>query len=245
MKSEAPSKPLLALLLPLLVFILAILATVMFANERRNLKRLLAVYDIADPFGTFDEPLTVQSEVQKSQKTGKLSILTSTNEVSGVSNFSLKSAQDICKFLEDGGFKVDPWKRSRMDEALSECSAEKAYGELAIGLPPRASVYILIRGKESGETSSLRMKLVAPIDDDGKAAYFAFKKSFNQIADFAGWTELDDIKRAIVTLADKVIDKVDISASFIREKTNLDAYNLIVRPNPTSPRKFVVAPKSK
>ncbi|MCX8996214.1 DUF6030 family protein [Rhizobiaceae bacterium BDR2-2] len=220
-----------------MAIVLAIAATVLFANDRRHLNALLIHYGMMEP------PQPPEAASQKHARATPQAV-PPPNAValfsgSGTTPFARMihfPAPEMCRLFNDRGFVGEGWHTSPMaGEAQAECTAEKMIGtETEAGAP--ASLFAVVRGTQHDDIKSLRVKMIAPQTAEGNAARKEMDEILADLIEATGWSDLTPLRERIARLEDN-IDMTDssLSVTFRQEYTNTDAYNLIIRPASTNP----------
>lgn len=219
-----------------LAVILAIIATVLLANDRRHLKSLLAHYGLLEPS---PPPAPVLEKQSRRTDGGAASPSGNLAERlfsgSGMTPFARVirfPAPDMCRLFSERGFEGDGWQPSPIG-GVAECTAEKIV--TAGPEAPPASLFAVVRGTESDDINSLRIKIVAPPGDGGESARKELDAVLASLIDETGWSDLTPLRERIAAREEVDMTDYSLSITFKREFTNPDAYNLIIRPASTNP----------
>ncbi len=151
----------------------SILATVLLANDGRNLKALAQYYHLS----WFDPPLppptAAKPVVALKARLKPAQIQLSEHmldeglpamEASFVRTWKI-SGEALCARLIEAGFPVGAWKQSGIDTGTFECSYETQDSKG----PDAASFFVIVRGTATGEVSNVRLKVILPDTDAGRA----------------------------------------------------------------------------
>lgn len=172
---------------------IAILTTFFLANDMRHLKSLVRRYD-----PTFlNPPPPPAKEIAATTAKPKPSSLPpialprhafDPPAVQTAAAFLRRwaiSGTDLCAHLGEAGLHVGPWAQSGFDTGTYECSY--ASEPTTAGL---ASFFIIARGTPSGDMVNLRIKLIAPDGDPGKAVREKFATTLALLERESRWNDL-------------------------------------------------------
>lgn len=226
----------------LFVIAAAIAATVLMANDRKNLNRLLAHYGFEQTHGVqaarHEEPADSHAG-----KTAREPHVPATAPSPGILRPSHTNLASICAFLAERGLGEEALRQAAAGRDATECVGERIFSGSQGEDAPQGSLFSVVRGKSGGEISAMRIKILAPAGRNGEAAHRAFQELLDALAQAAGWSALQDIRAPVSQLRDTAVSRVDMAITFRREPSNPDAYNLIVRPQETNARKFQSEPR--
>lgn len=188
-----------ALLFAVLAVCLAIVATVLLANDKKHLKGLMTYLNLSPATRSAEPPQKMKPVKRQKPATSKLYLPPHllAFERAGVRgsfarDFAL-SGKDLCDRFTAGGFSnPQGWHASLVNIRNFECMADLAAGNAA-NPAERASLFLEIRGEASGEVRSIRMKAVAPETPDGAVILARLSEALTLIVDQTRWADLAKI----------------------------------------------------
>lgn len=161
-----------ALLFAVLAVCLAILATVLLANDKKHLKSLLSYLDLAPATRSAEQPARMKPVKRQKVTAQKLNLpphLLKFEQGGDRASFArdfVLSGKDLCDRFTAAGFSnPQGWHASPVKIRNFECMADLVVGDTA-NASERASLFLDIRGEASDEVRSIRMKVVAPQTPD-------------------------------------------------------------------------------
>ena len=219
-----------------LAIIGAIIATVLMANDRRHLNALLVYYGYMEP----PRPAPPLTKKRRNPEGNTIPLSGSGAERlfsgSGMTPFARIihfPAPDMCKLFVNRGYEGGGWQPSPLGEA-SECTAEKTIAAADTTGGSAASLFVVIRGTEQDDITSLRLKMLAPATPQGQAAVKELDSTLADLIEATGWSDLTPLRQRFLALEEVNMTDYSLSVTFRREFTNPDAYNLIIRPASSS-----------
>ncbi|WP_194287512.1 DUF6030 family protein [Agrobacterium sp. ICMP 6402] len=185
-----------ALLFTVLAVCLAILATVLLANDKKHLRSLLTYFNLAPAIYSAEPPPKVKPVKRQKLAARKvylpphlLKFEKAGDRASFARDFVL-SGKDLCdRFTTEGFSNRQGWHASPVNIRNFECMADLAEGNAATPAE-RASLFLEIRGEASGEIKSIRMKAVAPETPDGAAVRVKLDEALALIIGQTRWADL-------------------------------------------------------
>jgi len=225
----------------------AILSTLLLANDKRNLRVLLNHYHMAWPFDP--APVTVAGATPQDSKSRRARVpapvVTVTvpprmlapaavETLGGFARTMRMQGPALCALLAKGGIENNGWAISPYDPQSFECLSEQRVDD-ADGLGGFASYFLSIRGTPDGEISAIRMKLVTPETVAGAAMKVKFLQALTIVTDESGWRDFGAVVGSVTRLEDFEARHFGINFSFKREFTNADRFNLLILPADTEP----------
>lgn len=219
---------------------LAIVATVLLANDRKHLNALLIHYGLMEA-----PPPTPAVDTRKRSRpvTSTIPLAnTAANSMfsaSGATPFArtiLFPAPDMCQLFAQRGFKGEGWQQTPMaGDASAECTSEKIIAPATEGRS-QASLFVVVRGTQHEDIKALRIKMIAPDTPGGESVRKEMDAILTSLIAATGWSDLNPLKERIGQLENDInMTDASLSVTFKREFTNTDAYNLIIRPLSTNP----------
>lgn len=220
----------------------AILSTLLLANDRRNLHRLLDHYQIAWPFDPVpattvaDQPQDLKSDRPKLQVPAsvftpppRMLAAVADDALGGFARTILMQGPALCGLLAKAGIDNNGWTVSPYDPQGSECLSEQRVDD-ADGLGGFASYFLSIRGRPDGAITAIRMKLVTPETVAGAAMKVKFLQALNIVVDQSGWRDFGAVIGAVTRLEAFEASHFGLQLSFKPEFTNADRFNLLLLP---------------
>lgn len=233
MRKEQQGK--LIFLLSTFVFMSAVLVTTLLANDRKNLRLLLNRLGIA----AMEAPQRIappEKPKPRHQATAKPPEESPAEEIMMSSSGSVPFARKVnialptlCTLFSRHGYEGDGWHPSMAGD-FGECSGQKSMTNLVQPDAPEGSVFFLLRGRKDNEFLSLRIKILAPQNEAGEAAKRELNRALTEIIAATGWSDLEGFAQEVRQFREVDAGQFGLSASFKREFTNPDAYNLILQP---------------
>lgn len=210
------------------VFTFAILAVVLLANDKRNLKALAHHYQldwfdekIAAPTKATDAP---KAEVKQKDILVPAALLAPDSPLPP-GEFLRKwrnSGPTLCDRLNAAGISNKGWQMSGFDAKTSECIHEPTTANAG-------SFFLIVRGTTVGEISMVRMKIVLPPPEAGGAELQSkLVEAYRNFVEQAGWLEFADAAEAINRLETVDESRFGAAISFSHEFENPRSFNFIM-----------------
>ncbi len=149
------------------------------------------------------------------------------------------SGQTLCADLQKFGLSVGEWRQSELGAGTSECSYAVQKG--AYGDPKAASFFIIARGKPSGEIDAIRIKVIMPDNDDGKAIAGTFVDTVVLLLNETHWLDFQAALEAIGKLQDVTLQAFGAKLAFFKEFQSNNNFNLQLELRRTSPEQLRTA----
>lgn len=175
----------------------AILATVLLANDMRNLKTILG-RDAPVQAGNPPPPPPQRTALPPKPKPAAPPRFAAPRHAfdapvpETVATFLRHwaiSGADLCTRLSQAGLATEPWAPSGFDAATFECSHMSETAKPA-GAGDPASLFLIARGTPSGAVTNLRIKLILPEGDAGKPVGEQFAAVLALLARESRWSDL-------------------------------------------------------
>lgn len=185
-----------ALLFAVLAVCLAIVATVLLANDKKHLKSLLIYLNMAPP-ATFAEPPPL-AKPAKRQKPAAIKIslpphlmkFEQAGQRGAFARDFIVSGKDLCdRFTAEGFSNPQGWHAAPVNIRNFECMADLVLVSNN-GTSEAASLFLEIRGEASGAVRSIRVKAVAPQTADGTAIRAKLGEALSLIIEQTRWADL-------------------------------------------------------
>lgn len=241
-KPAPPRRSAMLLFAALLVaFALAIIATLLLANDRRNLRALLDHYDLhwllaetpRQPAGTralrgrrlAAVPISIPARFFAAPEDTALGTIVREVRASGF---------ELCAAFKAAGVDNQGWQQSQFDRKTFECLSETVLPAKEEGAQ-KASFFFIAKGTPEGEVGSIRMKLVAPETEDGETVHRLLVKALEQLIEQARWLDLAPAIANAEALTEFTAVRFGLSFRFTQEFSAARSYNLIILPTSRDP----------
>ena len=222
-------------------FTFAILAVVLLANDKRNLKALAHHYQLdwfdektAAPTNLTDAP---KAEVKRKDILVPAALLAPDSPLPP-GEFLRKwrnSGPTLCDRLNAAGISNTGWQMSGVDARTSECIHEPITAN-AGDVANAGSFFLIVRGTTAGEISMVRMKIVLPPPEAGGAELQKkLVEAYRNFVEQAGWLEFADAAEAINRLDTVNESRFGAAISFSHEFENPRAFNFIMTARARTP----------
>ena len=149
------------------------------------------------------------------------------------------TGQTLCADLQSFGLSVGEWRQSELGAGTSECSYAVQKG--AYGDPKAASFFIIARGKPSGEIDAIRIKVIMPDNDEGKAIAGTFVDTVVLLLNETHWLDFQAALEAIGKLQDVTLQAFGAKLAFFKEFQSNNNFNLQLELRRTSPEQLRTA----
>lgn len=146
------------------------------------------------------------------------------------------SGQTLCADLRKFGLSVGEWRQSELGAGTSECSYAIQKG--TYGDPKAASFFIIARGKPSGEIDAIRIKVIMPDNDDGKAIAGTFVDTVVLLLNETHWLDFQAALESIGKLQDVTLQAFGAKLAFFKEFQSNNNFNLQLELRRTSPEQL-------
>ncbi|QXC50975.1 hypothetical protein KHC17_10605 [Agrobacterium salinitolerans] len=230
-----------ALLFAVLAVCLVIGATVLLANDRKHLKSLLIYLNLASTTGSVEPPPKMKPVKRQKPVAPKVSLpphLLKFEQAGDRASFArdfVVSGKELCDRITAAGFSnPQGWHASPVNIRNFECMADLAAGN-ASDPAERASLFLEIRGKASGQIRSIRMKAVAPKTPDGAAVLTKLDEAVAMIIGQTRWADLADMLEPARRMQPYQAQHFGISVSIKPEPTAPHRLNVILLASEQSP----------
>jgi len=230
-----------ALLFAVLAVCLAILATVLLANDQKHLKSLLTYLNLAPAIYSAEPPPKVKPVKRQKLAAKKVDLphhllkFENTSDRASFARDFVLSGKDLCdRFPTEGFSNLEGWHASPVNIRNFECIADLVE-ENAATPAERASLFLEIRGEASGEIRSIRMKAVAPETPDGAAVRAKLNDALALIIGQTRWADLAAMLGPANGMQAYQAQHFGISVSVKPEPTAPHRMNVILLANEQSP----------
>ncbi|MCL6705576.1 DUF6030 family protein [Pseudomonas sp. R2.Fl] len=216
-------------------------AVLLLANDRQNLKALGRWAGVDLSWGTVQEPHRPPEPLKGQPETIQPTMLPDRvmhePDMEAVGAF-VREMRDLgpafCAAFDAAGINNEGWRESPFGGSTFECLSEdliKPLGEEG----PSASFFFIAKGRPDGEINSIRMKLVAPDTEAGRASHDKLVSAITTLMHQTGWSDLAPLLDSARSLADYTSVRFGMSYKFNKEFTASDRYNLIILPMDRDP----------
>ncbi len=225
----------------LFAVIAAISATVLLANDKRNLRLLLLRFDIhLQPAtmtipkpGTHLQPKRNLRALEAPLK-GKAIVLEPHILAPEVKNYSsmlvrrvFHSGKTICASFKANGFAISEWRKSPFDAKLYECSVEQFFPNKENPDEP-ASFFLMIKATPSGAFTQARMKITFTTLEGRQQSVAMALKAARIFGQATGWRDLIKESGRIERLEPFASSRFGVNIKFSSEFGGPGRYNLAI-----------------
>jgi hypothetical protein len=215
----------------------AILATVLFANEQRNLIRLLAAmgFEIGAPEAERPPERAAPRKRPESQRVLLPTHILADLQTPG-QQFIRAIRSDpraLCEDLRESGFRELEWKSA--ESGRWECSTLVPFARPGEG--QSSSIFILVKGSDEDEITSFRVKLNIENAEDTQPVTSAAAKAASVFLTEVRWADSTSIALKIQALQEFDLKRFGSRIQFKRESGDTPRYNFLAnRAARTRPR---------
>ncbi|MBO3758430.1 DUF6030 family protein [Ciceribacter sp. L1K22] len=209
---------------------------VLLANERQNLKAMTRWLGVDHYLAALHEAPRPPQPL-KSQRNLSPTVILPDHFIRepdiGVVGVFVREMRDLgpafCAAFDSSGINNEGWKASQVDRSTFECLSEDLVRPIG-GDEPTASFFFIAKGQPDGEINSIRMKLIAPDTDAGRASHDKLVNAVSTLIHETGWSDLAQLLDSTRKLSDYTTIRFGMSYKFTKEFTGEDRYNLIILP---------------
>lgn len=223
-----------ALLFAVLAVCVAVLTTVLLANDKKHLKSLLTYLNLAPAMRSAEPPTRIKPVKRQKLVAQKLDLpphLLKFEQGGDRASFArdfVLSGKDLCdRFITQGFSNPQGWHASPVNIRNFECLADLVVGDTA-SAAERASLFLDIRGEASGEVRSIRMKAVAPETPDGTVILTKLEDALALIIEQTRWADLASMLEPARRMKPYQAQHFGISVSIKPEPTAPHRLNVII-----------------
>ncbi len=226
-------------LLALAVIVTAIAATVLLANEQRNLKQLLRALDLPTAFLEKAKPPEPPAQVKRQPPRIALPVWTFQDLHTPEQQFLRVLRSDpraLCDELREAGFRELEWKSSAGERGQWECSSLVSFPRP--GVDKTSSIFIFIKGSGEEEIGSFRVKLNIERPEDAQVVTTSAARAASVFLDHVRWADGGAIALQIQALREFDVKRFGSRVQFKRETDETTArYNFLAnQPAPARPK---------
>jgi hypothetical protein len=211
-----------------------IVATVLLANGRRNLKLLMdAVGMPIEQTMTIPKPGTVRSLKGGRLKGVAVNLPAHTFdaiELEGLGAFLRDmriEGEEVCSKLRLAGFPVSGWEVSGFAKTIRECFYEKTWDNPADPASP-SSFFLMVKGTPGGALHSIRIKMIIADPALRREMIDWTDKILVLFADLTGLPGVDEARMRVKTLSKFQMDDFGVDMRFAPEAADPNRFNLVV-----------------
>lgn len=211
------------------VIVTAIVATVLLANEQRNLKRLLRALDLPTTFLDKEKPPEPPAQVKRKPPHIALPVWTFQDLHTPDQQFLRALRSDpraLCDELREAGFRELEWKSSAGERGQWECSSLVSFPRP--GVDKTSSIFIFIKGSGEEEITSFRVKLNIERPEDAQVVTTSAARAASVFLDHVRWADGGAIALQIQALKEFDVKRFGSRVQFKRETDEATArYNFL------------------
>ncbi|MDK1493404.1 DUF6030 family protein [Sinorhizobium sp. 7-81] len=210
----------------------AILATVLLANEQRNLKQLLTVAGLPTTFLEEAKQETKQAEpvreFRKKPEPPRVLLPARTFEDLNTpeQQFLREIRSDpraLCEGLRQAGFRELEWKSA--ESGRWECSSLVPFARPGEDTP--SSIFIFVKGNGEDEITSFRVKLNIERPNDTQAVTSAAAKAASVFLTQVRWADSEGIALRLQALKEFDLKRFGSRIQFKQESGDVPRYNFL------------------
>lgn len=211
----------------------AISATVLLANDRRNLYLLLR--EIGIEMRTMVIPKPGAMEKFKGKRLEGVAVLLPDNAFmlpvknreSAFLRSMQKGGEGLCKLFDRENFNTTPWTASTLSQTVFECTSEASIPNPEKPEDP-STFFLMVKGDQAGRILSARVKLI--FTEPGQRAPMAARAAsmLTIFAQHTGWLDLAEAAPKVAALEAFTLSNFGVSVKFSSEFSGEGRYNLIL-----------------
>ena len=208
----------------------AILATVLLANEQRNLKQLAAAIGLPDVLPQTAQapaPAPVHAPSKKSKPPRALLPARVFNDLRTPEQQFVRQIRSdpraLCDGLRDAGFRELEWKSS--ESGRWECSSLVPFDRP--GMEKSSSIFIFVKGSDEDEITSFRVKLNIENPEDAQAVTSAAATAASVFLKQVHWADSESITLKMQALGEFDLKRFGSRIQFKRESGDTPRYNFL------------------
>jgi len=212
-----------------------IAATVLLANDRRNLNLLLREMGVETRTMVIPKPGIMEAFKGKRLK-GVAVMLpdnTFTPPVKGRESAFMRSLQrdgeGLCQLFRKEGFDMTPWGASSLSQQVLECSSETTVPNADDPANP-STFFLIVKGKADGQLLSTRAKLIFTEADQRAPLAARAARMLALFGQYTNWLDLTEEALKVASLTTFSISNFGIRVKFSSEFSGEGRYNLIIAP---------------
>lgn len=220
---------------------IAILATVLLANDFRNLNRLLASFDLP-PFefdvGSAPQPQDIRGDriprprVEIPEHLISRFVPVETRFVRTIR----RPPQELCEALRRSGFASSDWKEGGLSQGSWECTSYREFPHEQDGEGPPTSAFLSVRGSREARITSFRIKLNIENPATQRPLTDAVTEALEAFLEEVRWNEVPEIFDNIRSLREFDITRFGNRIQLKKEFGDTPRYNFLITPDRTRHR---------
>ena len=215
----------------------AIGATVLLANNFRNLNLLLAHFGI-DPLDVSQHQRELRSHELKGNRVPRPKGLISERLLTPVTPTQTqfvrtirKAPEALCEALRRSGFVNSGWKAGSYDKTSWECQSFREFPDERDGPKPPSSAFLSIKGNALTRVSSFRIKLNIENRATQAAVTDAVIAAIEVFLDEVRWAEAPEIFADIRALREFDVIRFGNRVQLKKEFSETPRYNFLITPD--------------
>ncbi|AUX78062.1 MULTISPECIES: DUF6030 family protein [Sinorhizobium] len=216
----------------------AILATVLLANEQRNLKQVLTAMGFQDVLREAAPTPAPEAARPRPKETEPLRALLPVRTFADLrtpeQQFIRQIRSDpraLCERLREAGFRELAWKSA--ESGRWECSSLVSF--VRPGAATSSSIFIFVKGSDEDEITSFRVKLNIEHSEDTQAVTSAAATAASVFLKQVHWADSESVTLKIQALSEFDLKRFGSRIQFKRESGDTPRYNFLA--NQAAPRR--------
>lgn len=221
--------------LSLLCVFSAIGATVLLANDKHNLRVVLARFGYYLPQKTMTIPKPGRVVKFKADKITGRDVMIDPHVLapevkgytSGLMRKVFKSGAAICDYFRKSGLEMTEWQASQFNKKIYECYAESTFPNPDSPDDP-STFFLMVKASPSGALISSRLKIIFTTLEGREKTIALALKAVQAYGEATGWRELLDERGRIERLEPFSVSQFGTNIKFSAEFGGPGRYNLII-----------------
>ncbi|WP_018235847.1 DUF6030 family protein [Ensifer sp. BR816] len=206
----------------------AILATVLLANEQRNLKQMLTAMGLQEVLPqAAPAPEPVRTRPRKAEPPRALLPARTFEDLDTPEQQFIRQIRSdpraLCDGLREAGFRELEWKSA--ESGRWECSSLIPFARP--GVEKSSSIFILVKGSDEDEITSFRVKLNIEHAEDTQAVTSAAAAAASVFLSQVHWADSESIALKIQALGEFDLKRFGSRIQFRRESGDTPRYNFL------------------
>lgn len=217
----------------LLAIAAAITATVLLANNKRNLYRVTRALGIP-PAQTMMIPKPGAMEKFKGKRLKGVEVMLDAYifmpEIKGRESAFVRSmhkdGESLCDLFNRSGFPMSKWQPGTFTKKVNECYSEKTIPNPEKPDDP-STFFLMIKGNAEGDLLSARVKFIFTSEEARKELTEMAARMLTDFARATNWLEIEAERGKVLSLTPFTSNLGGVSAKFSAEFSGAGRYNLI------------------
>ena len=213
-----------------------IAATVLLANDRRNLNLVLRELGV-ETTRTMVIPKPGTMEAFKGKRLKGVAVMLPDNTFaplvktreSAFMRSLQKSGEGLCQLFRKEGFDMTPWEASSLSQQVLECSSETTLPNAADPANP-STFFLIVKAKADGQLLSTRAKLIFTEAGQRPPLAASAARMLALFGQYTNWLDLTEEAPKVASLTTFTLSNFGISVKFSSEFSGEGRYNLIIAP---------------